>query len=102
CALPILRRVLIVVPENLQHQWLVEMLRRFNLRFALFNHDRCAGAEDNPFDEEQLALVSLEFLLQDAKAADWLQASDWDMLIVDEAHHLVWHEEGAKIGRAHV
>lgn len=26
-------RVLIVVPENLQHQWLVEMLRRFNLRF---------------------------------------------------------------------
>src|SRR5690606_20909612 len=66
-----------------------------NLRFALFNHDRCAGAEDNPFDEEQLALVSLEFLLQDAKAADWLQASDWDMLIVDEAHHLAWHEEGA-------
>src|SRR5690606_34727498 len=71
------------------------MLRRFNLRFALFNHDRCAGAEDNPFEEEQLALVSLEFLLEDAKAADWLQATDWDMLVVDEAHHLVWHEEGA-------
>ncbi|NLY58024.1 MAG: RNA polymerase-associated protein RapA [Gammaproteobacteria bacterium] len=89
------RRILIVVPENLQHQWLVEMLRRFNLRFALFNHERCAGAEDNPFEEEQLALVSLEFLLEDAKAADWLQATDWDMLVVDEAHHLVWHEEGA-------
>ncbi len=29
-------RVLIIVPETLQHQWLVEMLRRFNLRFALF------------------------------------------------------------------
>ena len=57
------RRVLIVVPENLQHQWLVEMRRRFNLRFALFNLDRCQGAEDNPFEEEQLALVSLEFLL---------------------------------------
>ncbi len=26
-------RVLIIVPESLQHQWLVEMLRRFNLRF---------------------------------------------------------------------
>ena len=89
------RRILIVVPENLQHQWLVEMLRRFNLRFALFNSERCLGAEDNPFEEEQLALVSLEFLLEDAKAADWLQASDWDMLVVDEAHHLVWHEEGA-------
>ena len=89
------RRVLIVVPENLQHQWLVEMLRRFNLRFALFNSERCAGAEDNPFEEEQLALVSLEFLLEDDKAADWLQASDWDLLVVDEAHHLVWHEDAA-------
>ena len=88
------RRVLIVVPENLQHQWLVEMLRRFNLRFALFNTERCQGAEENPFEEEQLALVSLEFLLEDAKAGDWLQATDWDMLVVDEAHHLVWHEEG--------
>ncbi len=89
------RRVLIVVPENLQHQWLVEMLRRFNLRFALFNQDRCLGAEDNPFEEEQLALVSLEFLLEDAKAADWALACDWDLLVVDEAHHLVWHEEHA-------
>lgn len=89
------RRILIVVPENLQHQWLVEMLRRFNLRFALFNSDRCDGAEQNPFEEEQLALVSLEFLLDNEKAEQWLLASDWDLLVVDEAHHLVWHEEAA-------
>ncbi|QJD57643.1 RNA polymerase-associated protein RapA [Pseudomonas sp. gcc21] len=87
------RRVLIVVPENLQHQWLVEMRRRFNLRFALFNQERCAGAEDNPFEEEQLALVSLEILLEDDKVRDYLLASDWDMLVVDEAHHLVWQED---------
>ncbi|MEH6386455.1 MAG: RNA polymerase-associated protein RapA [Pseudomonas profundi] len=86
------RRVLIVVPENLQHQWLVEMRRRFNLRFALFNQERCAGAEDNPFEEEQLALVSLEILLEDEKVRDYMLASDWDMLVVDEAHHLVWQE----------
>lgn len=89
------RRVLIIVPENLQHQWLVEMLRRFNLHFALFNSERCLGAEENPFEEEQLALVSLEFLLEDVKAADWLQATDWDILVVDEAHHLIWEEENA-------
>ncbi|WP_150303566.1 RNA polymerase-associated protein RapA [Pseudomonas saliphila] len=87
------RRVLIVVPENLQHQWLVEMRRRFNLSFALFNQERCDGAEDNPFEEEQLALVSLEILLEDEKVHEYLLASDWDMLVVDEAHHLVWHEE---------
>ncbi|MCW9690776.1 SNF2-related protein, partial [Proteus terrae] len=33
-------RVLIIVPESLQHQWLVEMLRRFNLRFSLFDDSR--------------------------------------------------------------
>lgn len=87
------RRVLILVPENLQHQWLVEMRRRFNLRFALFNKERCEGAEDNPFEEEQLALVSLEILLANDKVRDWMLASDWDLLVVDEAHHLVWDEE---------
>jgi ATP-dependent helicase HepA len=34
-------RILIVVPETLQHQWLIEMLRRFNLRFSLFDTARC-------------------------------------------------------------
>lgn len=87
------RRVLIVVPENLQHQWLVEMRRRFNLRFALFNLDRCIGAEDNPFEEEQLALISLEVLLSQPRIRDYLHESQWDLLVVDEAHHLVWHPE---------
>ena len=87
------KRILIVVPENLQHQWLVEMRRRFNLRFALFNPERCEGAESNPFEEEQLALVSLDLLLTDAATREYLLQSQWDMLVVDEAHHLVWHED---------
>ena len=55
------RRVLIIVPETLQHQWLVEMLRRFNLHFSLFDEERCAdfaAAEEreevNPSLEYQL------------------------------------------------
>ncbi|VAW84986.1 RNA polymerase associated protein RapA, partial [hydrothermal vent metagenome] len=35
------KRVLIVVPESLIHQWLVEMLRRFNLHFSIFDEARC-------------------------------------------------------------
>ena len=38
-------RVLILVPEPLLHQWLVEMLRRFNLRFSLFDEERCQAIE---------------------------------------------------------
>jgi ATP-dependent helicase HepA len=89
-------RVLIVVPENLQHQWLVEMRRRFNLQVALFDRERCAESDaDNPFEDTQLALVALEWLVDDEKAQDYLLAADWDLLVVDEAHHLVWHPENA-------
>lgn len=94
------QRVLILVPESLQHQWLVEMLRRFNLRFSLFNADRLSvdsvmGDEvtANPFLEEQWVISSPDLLLDTANREEVL-AADWDLLIVDEAHHLHWNEQG--------
>ncbi|SUD61056.1 ATP-dependent helicase HepA [Ectopseudomonas oleovorans] len=89
-------RVLILVPENLQHQWLVEMRRRFNLDVALFDAERFMESDaSNPFEDCQLALVALEWLKEDEKAQDALFAAGWDLLVVDEAHHLVWHPEQA-------
>jgi len=89
-------RVLILVPENLQHQWLVEMLRRFNLQVALFDAERFAESDaDNPFEDTQIALVALEWLKEDDRACDALLAAGWDLLVVDEAHHLVWHPDNA-------
>lgn len=89
-------RVLIVVPENLQHQWLVEMRRRFNLQVALYDFERFAESDaGNPFEDTQLALVALEWLVEDERAQDALFAAGWDMLVVDEAHHLVWHPQQA-------
>ncbi|MGO3849626.1 MAG: SNF2-related protein, partial [Pseudoalteromonas prydzensis] len=84
-------RVLIVVPENLQHQWLVEMLRRFNLHFSIFDEERCDEAfadSPNVFDTEQLVLTSLEFLTKKKRWFEQATMADWDLLIVDEAHHL--------------
>lgn len=84
-------RVLIIVPENLQHQWLVEMRRRFNLEVTLFEADRFAHSDAaNPFEDCQLALMSLDWLVSDERVQDALFAAGWDMLVVDEAHHLVW------------
>ena len=43
------QRALIIVPETLLHQWLVEMLRRFNLQFSIFDNERInAITESNP------------------------------------------------------
>jgi ATP-dependent helicase HepA len=84
-------RILIVVPENLQHQWLVEMLRRFNLRFSIFDEERCEEAfadSPNVFETEQLVLTSLEFLTKKKRWFEHATLADWDLLVVDEAHHL--------------
>ena len=89
------KRVLIVVPDSLVHQWLVEMLRRFNLHFTIFDEDRCLGIEEssgleNPFHSAQLALCSLDFVTNDPKRFQQISEGDWDLLVVDEAHHLEW------------
>ncbi|WP_171998907.1 RNA polymerase-associated protein RapA [Cronobacter sp. JZ38] len=89
-------RVLIVVPETLQHQWLVEMLRRFNLRFSLFDDERYTEAQhesDNPFETEQLVICSLDFVRRNKQRLEHLCDAEWDLLVVDEAHHLVWSED---------
>lgn len=92
-------RVLIVVPETLQHQWLVEMLRRFNLHFSLFDEERCTDFDVggnqaiNPFQTENLIICSLHWLMQQPNRAKQLLACEFDLLIVDEAHHLAWNEQ---------
>ncbi len=85
-------RVLILVPEPLLHQWLVEMRRRFNLRFSLFDDARCWQDEngDNPFESEQLVLCSLEFFRGESQRQAQALGAGWDLCVVDEAHHLQW------------
>ena len=90
-------RVLIIVPSSLVHQWLVEMLRRVNLAFSIFDHERYASAkqEGNPFEMEQLVICSLDFVTHEPDALQDMEAAGWDLLIVDEAHHLQWSADGA-------
>ncbi|MDY0223114.1 MAG: SNF2-related protein [Desulfobacterium sp.] len=89
-------RVLILVPESLVHQWFVELYRRFNLAFRIFDQALCRDLEQsepgsNPFFSEQLAICSLDEAANDEKNLINLVQAQWDMVVVDEAHHL---EEG--------
>lgn len=91
-------RILIMVPDSLVHQWFVEMLRRFNLWFHIFDEERCAALEEsapegNPFFDDQLVICSTSFLASSQHHAQQAIAADWDMLVVDEAHHLEWSLE---------
>jgi len=91
-------RALILVPSPLLHQWLVELMRRFNLQFSLFDEERCqaieeSGQAENPFLAEQLVLCSLDLITEDPKRLNQALDGEWDILIVDEAHHLEWEKD---------
>lgn len=114
------QRVLVIVPEHLINQWLVEMLRRFNLKFSLYDEARCRadsvdqndsflgglfdeeeGEEglvtgtENPFEAEQLVLCSIDLFDHNPDIHQQALDAGWDMLVVDEAHHLEWSPESA-------
>tara|TARA_R110002167_G_scaffold3623_4_gene17682 strand:- start:56323 stop:59331 length:3009 start_codon:yes stop_codon:yes gene_type:complete len=91
-------RVLIIVPDALLNQWLVEMLRRFSLHFSLYDDERCSeileamadeeGGVRNPFMEEQLVLTSVDLFQKQPQWYEFAINGEWDLCIVDEAHHL--------------
>jgi ATP-dependent helicase HepA len=89
------QRILVLVPDTLLHQWLVEMLRRFNLHFSLFDRERLMEmSEENPFEAEQLILCSSDLFVGHGNLQAQALAANWDLVVVDEAHHLHWSESG--------
>ena len=91
-------RVLILVPEPLVHQWFVELLRRFQLSFSLFDEGRCEAIEYgdpecNPFLDSQWVLAAVDFLAGNERRSAQAREAGWDVLVVDEAHHLEWSPE---------
>ena len=93
-------RALILVPEPLTHQWFVELMRRFNMTFAIFDEERCVSIESgdpdaNPFLDSQWVLAATDFLANDPIRAQQALEAEFDVLIVDEAHHLDWTPQEA-------
>ncbi|HEY0179502.1 MAG TPA: RNA polymerase-associated protein RapA [Dokdonella sp.] len=88
-------RALVLAPASLTSQWLVELLRRFNLAFALFDEERCeaievADAARNPFEDEQCVIADVDWLAASPRRAGQVGDAEWDVVVVDEAHHLEW------------
>ena len=92
------RRVLILLPENLINQWFIELYRKFNLHFQIFDEDRCHAIQEtqpdtNPFLEDALVIAQLDYLANNPSRSDQVIHAEWDLVIVDEAHHLDWEPE---------
>lgn len=89
-------RILIVSPAGpLLNQWQREMRERFGLRFTaikdageLQEARRRLILGSNPFDHVSLCLTSIDFAKQEKVLQD-LERTQWDLIVIDEAHHCV-------------
>ncbi len=70
------------------------MLRRFNLRFSLFDDERYAEAARclQSVRNRTAGDLLFDFVRRSKQRLEHLCDAEWDLMVV-EAHHLVWSEE---------
>ena len=73
------KRALIIVPDALQVQWLVELIRRFSLTPSVYD------GEGYDFELAQIHILKQSALEAEREA---LVSAGFDVVIVDEAHHI--------------
>lgn len=88
-------RVLILTPEPLCIQWLGEIYRKAHDLMVLLDTARLTDAQKdfpdlNPFEAHQRMVMPIEQLAQNAHLAHAAAQAHWDLVIIDEAHHLRW------------
>lgn len=92
----IIRRVLIVVPGHLKDQWRRELKDRFEENFVLVGRDYLgAHYAENVWERENLIITSMDFAKREDIVPS-LSSSQFDMIIVDEAHKMSAYRYGEK------
>ncbi|HVM07918.1 MAG TPA: helicase-related protein [Acidimicrobiales bacterium] len=98
------KRCLVIVPSNLRRQWQFELKSKFNESFSILDSDtvrfleKAEGYKDNPFLRYDSVIVSEGWITQKQRAKQ-VREVDWDMVIVDEAHHVRSSRQGSTVRR---
>lgn len=92
-----LKRCLIVSPGSLSEQWQDELFNKFHLKFEILTNDRFeAAVSGNIFNEVNYCIVRLDKLARNDILQEKLKTTEWDLVVVDEAHKMsatVWGGE---------
>src|SRR3989442_5489520 len=84
-----LHRCLIISPGNLVEQWQDELNQRFHVAFDILTNDRLeASVSGNAFAETPLCIARLDKLSRDEQVQNKLRQTEWDLVVVDEAHKM--------------
>ncbi len=93
-----LKRCLIVSPGSLSEQWQDELMQKFGLDFKLLTNDSVeSAASGNVFTEMDRCIARLDKLSRNDSLQEKLKASEWDLIVVDEAHKMSASVFGNKI-----
>lgn len=94
------KRILIVSPGSLTEQWQDELQEKFGTAFDLFSREKqeqCVTG--NYFQEQERIICRLDQLSRNEHYQDLLKNTNWDLIIVDEAHKLSASYFGKKINK---
>ena len=92
------RRALIVSPGNLVNQWQDELYQKFNLNFEIMTNEMIESARSgNPFSEHDYLIARLDKLSRNDEIKALLENTEWDIVVIDEAHKLSANVLGNKI-----
>jgi len=91
----VVQRVLILCPASLVDQWVMRLRSMFDLRFTAYT-SAADTAKSGFWETHDQVVASLQTLRDDYRGRHEriLSAPNWDLLIVDEAHHLNVNEQG--------
>lgn len=85
----LVKRTLIVTPANLTFQWQRELIDKFREKFEIMNGDILrTNYGSNPWQEKDQVITSVHWVSKIEDARESLLTSQWDLIIVDEAHKM--------------
>ena len=89
------RRLLILAPASLVEQWQVRMREMFDIRLSIYV--AAADTETSDFWNTLDRVIASAHTLRLDKGNRWerlLDAKSWDLVLIDEAHHMNVDEQG--------
>ena len=93
----LIRRILIVTPANLSFQWQRELKDKFREDFTVVRSDVLrANYGANPWQDMNQVVTSVSWVSRIEDAKESLLRSQWDLVIVDEAHKMSAYGEDKK------
>ncbi len=106
------KRILILAPKAVLHQWQIELRNKFNLNWPIYSDNKLSWYPSPAFqgqytrevsrDEwyrEPFVIASSQLMRRSGRASDLIQnAEPWDLVVLDEAHHARRRAAGSNSG----